>query len=329
MSCCEFQALNNGLLVDPHDQQSIANALLKLLSEKNLWVDCRNNGWKNIHLFSWPEHCRTYLTRVAACRMRHPQWQTDTPEDEMATEESFNDSLKDVQDMSLRLSVDGDKSSLYESLDMSAASGDHEVQDQVKRVLSKIKKPDSGPKDHEDGNKLLDNVASKYPLLRRRRKLIVIALDCYDTSGAPEKKMIQVVQEIFKAVRLDSQSARFTGFALLTAMPASETVEFLASGRIQANEFDALVCSSGSEVYYPGTYTEEDGRLFPDPDYSSHIDYRWGCEGLKKTIWKLLNASDGERKSVSSSHIEEDLKSSNAHCISYLIKDASKVTKIS
>ncbi|KAK9933115.1 hypothetical protein M0R45_020323 [Rubus argutus] len=322
------RALNNGLLVDPHDQQSIANALLKLLSEKNLWVDCRNNGWKNIHLFSWPEHCRTYLTRVAACRMRHPQWQTDTPEDEMAAEESFNDSLKDVQDMSLRLSVDGDKSSLYESLDMSAASGDHEVQDQVKRVLSKINKPDSGPKDHEDGNKLLDNVASKYPLLRRRRKLIVIALDCYDTSGAPEKKMIQVVQEIFKAVRLDSQSARFTGFALLTAMPASETVEFLASGRIQANEFDALVCSSGSEVYYPGTYTEEDGKLFPDPDYSSHIDYRWGCEGLKKTIWKLLNASDGERKSVSSSHIEEDLKSSNAHCISYLIKDASKARKV-
>ncbi|KAL6143510.1 hypothetical protein ACLB2K_054205 [Fragaria x ananassa] len=63
----ERKALNNGLLVNPHDQQSIANALLKLLSEKNLWVDCRKNGWKNIHLFSWPEHCRTYLTRVAAC----------------------------------------------------------------------------------------------------------------------------------------------------------------------------------------------------------------------------------------------------------------------
>lgn len=229
--------------------------------------------------------------------------------------------------MSLRLSVDGDKSSLNESLDVTATSGDHEVQDQVKRVLSKMKKSDSGPKDHEDRNKLPDNVSSKYLLLRHRRKLIVIALDCYDQSGAPDKKIIQVVQEIFKAVRLDSQSARFTGFALLTAMPASETVEFLASGKIQANEFDALVCSSGSEVYYPGTYTEEDGRLFPDPDYSSHIDYRWGCEGLKKTIWKLLNAPDGERNSGSSNQIEEDLKSSNSHCISYLIKDPSKVKK--
>ncbi|KAM5569576.1 hypothetical protein ABKV19_016866 [Rosa sericea] len=98
----------------------------------------------------------------------------------------------------------------------------------------------------------------------------------------------------------------------------------LASGRIQANEFDALVCSNGSEVYYPGTYTEEDGRLFPDPDYSSHVDYRWGCEGVKKTIWKLFNAPDGERHSASSSHIEGDIKSSSAHCISYLIKDPSK-----
>ncbi|KAL6135623.1 hypothetical protein ACLB2K_067850 [Fragaria x ananassa] len=72
----------------------------------------------------------------------------------------------------------------------------------------------------------------------------------------------------------------------------------------------------------------EDGRLLPDPDYSSHIGYRWGCEGLKKTIWKLLNAPDGEQNSGSSNQIEEDLKSSNSHCISYLIKDPSKARKV-
>lgn len=314
--------------MDPHDQQAIASALLKLLSEKNLWQECRKNGLKNIHLFSWPEHCRTYLTRVAACRMRHPQWQTDTPGDEMAADESLNDSLKDVQDMSLRLSVDGEKYSLNGSLDLSAAAGDRELQDQVKRVLSKIKKPESDPKDFESGNKLLENVASKYPMLRRRRRLIVIALDCYDNHGAPEEKMIQIVQEIIKAARLDSQTARVSGFALSTAMPVSETIEFLTSGKIQVNEFDALICSSGSEVYYPGTYTEEDGKLFPDPDYASHIDYRWGCEGLKKTIWKLMNTSEGgDNTDESSSPIQEDVKSSNAHCISYLIKDSSKVVE--
>lgn len=322
------RALNNGLLVDPHDQEAIANALLKLVSEKNLWNDCRKNGWKNIHLFSWPEHCRTYLTRVAACRMRHPQWQTDTPTaDDLAAEESLNDSLMDVQDMSLRLSVDGERTSLNESLDHAAAiGGDPELQDQVKQVLSRIRKPATSSKDSEGSGKLLDNAASKYPMLRRRRCLIVIALDCYDTSGAPEKKMIQIVQEIFRAVNLVSQTARFSGFAISTAMSMSELTAFLKSGNLQVNEFDALICSSGSEVYYPGIYSE-DGNLCLDRDYATHIDYHWGCDGLKKTIWKLMNTHEGGSPH-SSSPIEEDTKSSNSHCVSYLINDISKARKV-
>ncbi|KAL0403626.1 UNVERIFIED_CONTAM: putative sucrose-phosphate synthase 2 [Sesamum radiatum] len=189
------RALNNGLLVDPHDQQSIADALLKLVSEKNLWNECRRNGLRNIHLFSWPEHCRTYLTRVAACRMRHPQWKTDTPADELAADESLNDSLKDVLDMSLRLSIDGEKTSLNESLDVAAAGNNSEVQDQVKRVMSKMKRPEPGARDSDSDKKVTD-APSKYPMLRKRRKLIVIALDCYDDKGVPEKKMIQLMQEI-------------------------------------------------------------------------------------------------------------------------------------
>ncbi|XP_022958742.1 probable sucrose-phosphate synthase 2 [Cucurbita moschata] len=318
------QALNNGLLVDPHDQQAIADALLKLLSEKNLWNECRKNGLKNIHLFSWPAHCRTYLTRVAACRVRHPQWQTDTPGDEIPTEESFNDSLKDVQDMSLRLSVDGEKTSLNASSDIAASADDPNLQDQVERVLSKIKRSGTESNETEKGNKMLENMTGKYPILRRRRRLIVIALDCYDSNGDPEKKMIKMLQEIIKAGRLDTQVARVSGFALSTAMPLAETAEFLRSGKIQLNEFDALICSSGSEVYYPGS---EDGKLQPDPDYASHIDYRWGCDGLKKTILKLVNASQEDSNKFDTT-ILEDTKSSNSHCISYLVKNTSKAMKV-
>lgn len=284
---------------------------------------------KNIHLFSWPEHCRTYLTRVAACRMRHPQWQTDTPEDEIAAEESsLNDSLKDVQDMSLRLSIDGDKPSLNGSLDYSAvSSGDPALQDQVQRVLNKIKKPESEPVVSEGARH--EAVVSKYPMLRRRRRLIVIALDCYDSKGFPEMKMIQIVQDIIKAVRSDSLFARVTGLALSTAMSLAETTEFLTSAKIHANEFDALICNSGGEVYYPGTCTQVDGKLVRDPDYAAHIDYRWGCDGLKKTIWKLMNTTEGGKQSDESSNpIEEDKKSRNAHCIAYLVKDRSKVKKV-
>ncbi|RDX78638.1 putative sucrose-phosphate synthase 3, partial [Mucuna pruriens] len=327
------RALNNGLLVDPHDEAAIADALVKLLSEKNLRHECRKNGWKNIHLFSWPEHCRTYLTRVAACRMRHPQWQTNTPEDDKAVEEedSFYDSPIDEQEMSLRLSFDAD---------VAAPSGGTglDVQDQVKHILSKIRKPDSGSNGNGGGgninsNMLLDNnvtntSTSKYPLLRRRRRLIVIALDLYDNDGAPEKKMIEMVQKIIKAVQLDPHTARVTGFALSTAMPVLETIEFLTSANVAVNEFDALICTSGSQVYYPAVpgFNPEEGKLLPDPDYEVHIDYRWACEGLKKTIWKLMNGEDNSEQA--SSPIQEDLKSTNAHCISYKIKDLSKAKKV-
>lgn len=322
------RALNNGLLIDPHDQQSIASALLKLVSEKNLWHECRKNGWKNIHLFSWPEHCRTYLTRVAACRMRHPHWQTDTPADEFDLEESFNDSLKDVQDMSLRLSVDGEKTSLTESLDMAAVGDDRQLQDQVQRVLSRMKRQEPGAPDSEADRKPTDNAPSRFPMLRRRRRLIVIALDCYDSGGNPENKMIQIVQELYKAIKLDPQNARLTGFAISTAMPISELTEFLKSGNVKVNDFDALICSSGSEVYYPGTYSEEDGKICPDPDYASHIEYRWGSDGLKKTIWKLMNTSEGGEAKSNHSPIEEDVKSNNSRCISFLIKDLSRAKKV-
>ncbi|WOH08252.1 hypothetical protein DCAR_0727690 [Daucus carota subsp. sativus] len=324
------RALNNGLLVDPHDQKSIADALLKLVSEKNLWHDCQRNGWKNIHLYSWPEHCRTYLTKVAACRMRHPMWKTDTPADELAVEESLNDSLKDV-DMSLRLSIDGEKSSLNESVDYSAATGgDPELQDQVKRVLSKMKKPEPKPQDAEVKSKVSDNVQSKYPMLRRRRRLIVIALDCYDSNGNPQKKMIPIIQQIFKAIKLDPQIARMSGFAISTAMPMSELTKFLQSENVKINEFDALICSSGGEVFYPGIYTKEDGTPLPDPDYLSHIDYRWGSDGVKKTIWKLMNAPDGEepKSPNSSSPIKEDQGASSSHCLSYMIKDVNKAKRV-
>ncbi|KAJ6800307.1 putative sucrose-phosphate synthase 2 [Iris pallida] len=179
------RALNNGLLIDPHDHKAIADALSKLVADKAQWLECRKNGFRNIHLFSWPEHCRTYLTRVAACRMRHPQWQTDTPTDEIAVEESLGDSLTDFQETSLRLSIDGEKGSLNGSTDYDleevdeVTEGGPELQDQVKCILNKIKKhsPNQGIDSTKKQDEILGHTVSKYPLLRRRRRLFVIALD--------------------------------------------------------------------------------------------------------------------------------------------------------
>lgn len=331
----DLQALNNGLLVDPHDQAGIADALLNLLVDRSMWHECRRNGWKNAHLFSWPEHCRSYLTRVAACRMRHPQWQPDTPLDDVVADESLGDSLKDVHESFLRLSADGDKTSLNGSpeKDPQEPAAAPELDDQVNKILSQIRRPsfyvDSQPVPTPNAAGL-----SKYPLLRRRRRLFVVALDCYDDCGRPEKTMVQAIQEVFRAVRLDSQLARISGFALSTAMPISETLELLRSGRILPTEFDAIICGSGSEVFYPGTHrcNEEDGKLCPDSDYASHIEYRWDYDGVRRTLAKLMRAKNGEKdggesqsRSRANESIQEDPKSCSPYCVSFLIQNPSRV----
>ncbi|CAA6667899.1 unnamed protein product [Spirodela intermedia] len=322
------QALNNGLLVDPHDQAGIADALLNLLVERAMWHECRRNGWRNAHLFSWPEHCRTYLTRVAACRMRHPQWQPDTPLDDVAAGESLGDSLKDVNESFLRLSADGDKTSLNgtpEQDPQEPGTAPPELDDQVNKILSQIRRPsfvvDSQPVPPPNAAAL-----SNYPLLRRRRRLFVVALDCYDDCGRPEKTMVQTIQEVFRAVRLDSQLARISGFALSTAMPISETLELLRSGRILPTEFDAIICGSGSE---------EDGKLCPDSDYASHIEYRWDYDSVRRTLAKLMRAKEGEkdgeesqRKVSADEGVHEDPKSCSPYCVSFLIKNPSRARRV-
>ena len=140
MRASYWQALSNGLLVDPHDQNAIAQALLKLVADKNLWQECRRNGLRNIHLYSWPEHCRTYLTRVAGCRLRNPRWLKDTPADAGADEEEFLEDSMDAQDLSLRLSIDGEKSSLNTNDPLSS-----DPQDQVQKIMNKINQSSALP----------------------------------------------------------------------------------------------------------------------------------------------------------------------------------------
>uniref|UniRef100_A0A0D9XQM1 Sucrose-phosphate synthase n=1 Tax=Leersia perrieri TaxID=77586 RepID=A0A0D9XQM1_9ORYZ len=61
-----LKVLSNGLLVDPHDAPAITGALLSLLADKSRWSECRRNGLLNIHCFSWPHHCRLYLSHKTA-----------------------------------------------------------------------------------------------------------------------------------------------------------------------------------------------------------------------------------------------------------------------
>lgn len=329
-------------MVDPHDGDEISKALLKLVSDRALWNLCRKNGLRNIHQYSWPEHCRTYLTRIAQCRMRQPQWQTNTSEDGKDDDESQGDSLRDAHDVSLRLSVDGDKLGHDISL-----SNPGELE-RALRAQNKFAhknsngsgnevagKPESGKRSHtgrlepthEEDSSSIDATAykssttigplSKAHMLKRRKRLLVIAVDSYNSSlENPSETLVKMIQEIVKTIRImESNHVRSTtGLILSSAFSVSEIVTTLTSNGVSPHDFDALVCGSGSEVYYPaesGIETE----LQVDADYQSHIDYRWGYNGLRKTMPRITSL-DGDVESKNPIFIEDE-ETCNPHCLAY------------
>lgn len=335
------QALSNGLLVDPHDSNAIAAALYKLVSDRNMWSECRRNGLKNIHRYSWPEHCKIYLSRVALCRKRHPQWQNDDMLDGNEESHSFNDSLQDIHDISLRLSIDGERSGLgslngpadlEKMVQNGCDDGDNEsgLSDRIRKLLEKMKAHDSHKIEGQNSRpeRSMSFSATRATFLRKRKSIYVIAVDAYGKHGEPLTDGASLMKEIIKAVRGDG-GGRASGFILSTALSADETMSFLARNGIRLLEFDAFVCSSGSELYYP-TCGNDNGKdteqLSVDSDYELHIDYRWGEEGLRKTMNKLINLSGESGKKIA---LEEDQQAgTSSHCLKYSVKDTSNVPTV-
>ena len=292
-------------MVDPHDQAGVADALLKLLADKLFWMECRRNGLKNIHLFSWPEHCKTYLSRIALCRMRYPKWQND--DDSAAEPDSNEDSLRDIGDLEVSLTS-------LDDIDISEGSGSTQTQT-ANSVPNKLS---SYPRLHTG------NLSFRTPNVRRRKRLVTIAVDCYGSTQSQGADLVSVIKNIFEATHL-SPAYRNAGYVLSSSLKLSELLTILESGNISAYEFDVLICSSGSELFYPGYPGSEDGgnsdpQLCVDEDYDTHIAYRWDRVNVRKTMSRWLT----KYEQLSRALVEDDCPSNN-YCLAYNVKDVDMV----
>ncbi|TMW93960.1 hypothetical protein EJD97_010949 [Solanum chilense] len=285
------KALHNGLLIDPHDQKAIEDALLKLVADKNLWLECRKNGLKNIHCFSWPEHCRNYLSHVQHCRNRHPANCLEVMKP--APEEPMSESLRDVEDLSLKFSIDVDFKANGE---MDMARRQHELVEILSRKANSINKP----------------IVSYSP--GRRKVLYVVATDCYNSNGSPTETLSLTVKNIMQVAR--SRSSQI-GLLFLTGLCLQETKEVVNSCPTNLEDFDALICSSGSEIYYPWK------DLGLDDDYEAHIEYRWPGENIKSAVMRLGKIEEGSEHDIA-----QCPSASSFQCYSYSIKPGAEVRKV-
>ncbi|CAI9092675.1 OLC1v1027986C2 [Oldenlandia corymbosa var. corymbosa] len=280
------RVLDNGVLVDPHDQQSIADALLKLVADKHLWVRCRENGLKNIHLFSWPEHCKTYLARILSCKQRHPQWQGNDADYDNSDSDSPGESLRDIHDLSLKISMDGYKDVVGSSLDKGLESGREATQKKSQVENSALALSGKGSMEKAE--------QSAFPTLKSRSSIFVISIDCDSLD-----ELVRFTQMIIEAGKKGSGSRGSVGFILSTSYTISEMDSLLKLGKFSPKDFDAFICNSGGEIYYPCSSQEgnaSDRPFIADSDYHSHIDYRWGGDDLGKTLVRWADSFNREKK---------------------------------
>ncbi|RZS15671.1 hypothetical protein BHM03_00047527, partial [Ensete ventricosum] len=320
------EVLDNGILVDPHDQQAIADALYKLVSDKQLWARCRQNELKNIHQFSWPEHCKTYLSKIASCRPRHPQWRRsgDGPED--SEPDSPNDSLRDIQDISLnlKLSLDGEKGK-DDTVVNALGSGDVAANGNSSNYVNAVVKLSKDVEQHKIGSsERIDHNSSKMPMLRRRKYILVIAVD-----SVSDADLIAIIKSTFEA-STGYRMSGLIGFILSTRLTISEIHSLLTNGGIVPTDFDAFICNSGSDLYYPSSNSDE--LLYPselpfalDIDYHSQIEYRWGGEGLRKTLVRWASSVTDKKGEIEEQVVVEDLEHSSTYCHAFQVKNPSLI----
>ncbi|KAK9095800.1 hypothetical protein Sjap_021297 [Stephania japonica] len=286
-----IKALSNGLLVDPHNQKAIADALLKLLTEKGLWLECRKKGLKNMHRFSWPEHCKNYLSHVEHCRSRHP---TTCLEIANYIEEPMSDSLRDVEDLSLRFSVDGD----FKASELDPVSRQKELIDLLTRR-------------HQRHEQISGNMGVSYAFGKRQR-LFVIAVDCYNHDGSISETFSAIIKSVIKVAAIPSK----TGIVLSTGSTLAETLEALKLSQVELSNLDALICCSGGEIYYPWK------DLVADMDYSAHVEYRWPGDNIRSVV-KRLAAVDGGTEAL-----VECTEACSFRCYAYSVKPGVKSRRI-
>ncbi|MQM16392.1 hypothetical protein Taro_049349 [Colocasia esculenta] len=255
---------------------------------------------------------------------RHPQWQKSDDIFENSESESPSDSLRDIQDISLnlKLSLDGEKAEENSTLDSTLDSEESTVKnDKLENAVLKLSKDVIGVTRKLSSNE--KNEQNKFPMLRRRNCIFVVAVDCDS-----DDELIKIIQRILEVVRKASPSGS-VGLILSTWRTISETHSALVSGGMLPTDFDAFICNSGSDIYYPSLNSEDaEPPFLVDLDYHSHIEYRWGGEGLRKTLVRWAATIVDKNGESEEQIVTEDEQGSSIYCHAFKVKNPERVPSV-
>ena len=136
-------------------------------------------------------------------------------------------------------------------------------------------------------------------------------MDCDASAGLSER-----VRKIFEASEKERTEGS-VGFILATSYNITEIRSFLVSEGLNPSDVDAFICNSGGDLYYSSLHSE-DNPFVVDLYYHSQIEYRWGGEGLRKTLVRWASSTTDKKGEKEGHIVVEDEETSAPYLISLL-----------
>eukprot|EP00884_Botryococcus_braunii_P004374 jgi/Botrbrau1/13938/Bobra.0193s0005.1 len=300
--------LHHGLLVDPTDPQDIAEKMLKILTNPQLWDQMSQNGVNNIMAYSWPSHCKRYLEsiemekRFLRHHLRREQRLSGTWDHATHVLEAGAQPSLDAPSMSLP-SVD------RTSLSRASTAGPHMLDD--RSILSSQDDTALNTSDtstsyrtslfHDRSRSLSWHRSSsgqnRHSSLQgaQREKFIVIPLD-----GSFRAATVAHLLKKIGTIRGSAPSAsRAVGVGLVSMLGLEHTSKVLKEQGVKLGEVDWIVCHGGADIWHakvalPG----QEQQWVADEQWEQHIDFRWDRNSVAKMVTKVFWPSTREDGAV-------------------------------
>ncbi|KAK9919093.1 hypothetical protein WJX75_009336 [Coccomyxa subellipsoidea] len=265
--------LHHGLLVDPTNSRQIGDALLKILTNPEVWDEMSHNGVANIMAYSWFSHCKKYLEAL------------EMEKRFIKTQKRFQSRLSGNWDAST-LKLDelvGSPTTTDSDMNRLASMPAGRSPKGVRRVPSNSQvvhaSDDAGLTGHSS-----EDHSHGQPVSDKRKRFTAVALD-------GSFRVSAVAPLLNKLIKMRSDAgASDLGIGVVSMLGFSGTRKALEGAGVPVQELDWMVCNGGADIWQ--LLQSRDGK---DPTWSSdehwdaHITFRWDRDPLARAVTKLVS----------------------------------------
>jgi len=257
--------LKNGLLVDPLSETEIGDALVKILTEKNLWEEFSANGLANIGAYSWTAHCAKVLNHLEQEKKYIQSIRYITPFGGSWDDRYYKTHLKNVPESEeIHAKSPGD----YTSMD------DHDVKFDPESRLAEEER-DAG-----------------MPRVALRERLVIALLDNTPLAKQALGHLRSIVQTAY-GTKSEHRDDSKVGFGIASMLSFDATCSLMERTRLKVADVDFLICNSGADLF---VWSGGDEMTSYEP-YDIHIDERWNKDHIERVLGRIC-ANNTEKRNL-------------------------------